>query len=147
MRPWVMQACRSAACCHLGSTYTLRMLERFYWRLGMNVCTRWWLRHCLNCQARKISRLTTRWPIISIPLPEGPALPSASITSALFPSRLNATRTSCSSPIVSAAEPICSQSIQPSSQLRARPTFSSIGIFPSGGARAAYYRTTVTSST
>ena len=30
MRPWVMQACHSTASCHLGTTRTLRMLERFY---------------------------------------------------------------------------------------------------------------------
>ena len=40
----------------------------------MNICTRWWLRHCLKCQARKTSRLTVRWPIISLPLPEGPGI-------------------------------------------------------------------------
>ena len=49
MGPWVMQACHSTAPCHLGTTRTWRMLERFYWWIGMNVCTRWWLRHCLNC--------------------------------------------------------------------------------------------------
>ena len=30
---------------------------------------RWWLRHCLKCQARKTSRLTVQWPVISMPLP------------------------------------------------------------------------------
>ena len=40
----------------------------------MNVCTRWWLRHCLKCQARKTPRLIVRWPIISTPLPEGPGV-------------------------------------------------------------------------
>ena len=30
MRPWIMQAYRSTAPCHLGTTRTLRMLERFY---------------------------------------------------------------------------------------------------------------------
>ena len=40
----------------------------------MNVCTRWWLRHCLKCQARKTSRLTVRWPIITMPLPDGPGV-------------------------------------------------------------------------
>ena len=74
MRPWVMQACHSTASCHLGTTRTLRMLERFYWWIGMNICTRWWLRHCLKCQARKTSRLTVRWPVISMPLPEGPGI-------------------------------------------------------------------------
>ena len=44
-RPWIMQACHSAASCHLGTTRMLRMLEPFYWWIGMNVCTWWWLRH------------------------------------------------------------------------------------------------------
>ena len=74
MRPWIMQACHSTVSCHLGATRTLRMLERFYWWTGMNACTRWWLRHCLKCQARKTPRLTVRWPIISMPLPEGPGV-------------------------------------------------------------------------
>ena len=39
--------------------------------IGMNVCTRWWLRHCLKCQARKSPRLTVRWPIIPMPPSEG----------------------------------------------------------------------------
>ena len=64
MRPWIMQACHSTASCHLGTTRTLRILERFYRWIGMNVCTRWWLRHCLKCQSRKTLRLTVRWPII-----------------------------------------------------------------------------------
>ena len=71
-RPWVMQACHSTASCHLGTTRTLRMLERFYWWIGMSICIRWWLRHCLKCQARNTSRLTIRWPVISKSLPEGP---------------------------------------------------------------------------
>ena len=29
MRPWIMQACHSTTSCHLGTTRTLRMLERF----------------------------------------------------------------------------------------------------------------------
>ena len=76
MRPWIIEACHSTASCHLGTTRTLRMLERFYWWVGMNVCTRWWLRHCLKCQAREPPRLTVRWPIIiiSMPLPEGPGV-------------------------------------------------------------------------
>ena len=31
MRPWIMQARHSTFSCHLGTTRTLRMLERFYW--------------------------------------------------------------------------------------------------------------------
>ena len=49
------------------------MLERFYWRFGMNICTRWWLCNRLKCQVRKASRLTVRWPIISMPLSQGPS--------------------------------------------------------------------------
>ena len=74
MRPWVMQACHSTASLHLGTTRTLRMPERFYWWIGMSISTRWWLRHCLKCQARKTSRLTVLWPVISMPLPEGPGI-------------------------------------------------------------------------
>ena len=40
----------------------------------MNFCTRWWLRNCLKCQAQKTSRLTVRWPIISMLLPVGPGI-------------------------------------------------------------------------
>ena len=60
MRPWIMQVGHSTASCHPGTTRTLGMRERFYWRIGMNVCTRWWLRHYLKCQARKAPRLTVR---------------------------------------------------------------------------------------
>ena len=74
MHPWVMQACHSTASCHLGMGRTIRMLEQFYRWIGMSRCTRWWLRHCLKCQARKTPRLTTRWPVISIPLPPGPGI-------------------------------------------------------------------------
>ena len=69
-----MQACHPTASCHLGTTRTLRMLERFHWWIGMSVCTQWWLCHCLKCQARKTPRLTVHWPIISMPLPEGPGI-------------------------------------------------------------------------
>ena len=74
MKPWIIQACHSTAFCHLGTTRTLRMRERFYWWIGMIVCTRWWLCHCLKCQERKTPRLTVRWPIITMPLPEGPGV-------------------------------------------------------------------------
>ena len=40
----------------------------------MSVNTRWWLRHCLQGQARKSSRQTARWPILSLPLPSGPGI-------------------------------------------------------------------------
>ena len=60
MRLWIMQAGHSTVSCHLGTTRTLRILERFYWWIGMNVCTRGWLRRCLKCQARETPRLTVR---------------------------------------------------------------------------------------
>lgn len=74
MRPGVMLACYANALCHLGSAKTIRLLELFYWWIGMSICTRWWLRHGLKRQARKTSRLTARWPILSIPLPSGPGV-------------------------------------------------------------------------
>ena len=74
MRPWVMQACHSTASCHLGTARTLRMLERSYWWIGMSICTRWWIRNCLKCRARKTPRQTVRWPTITLPLSEGPGL-------------------------------------------------------------------------
>ena len=74
MRLRVTQACHSTAPCHLG-TRTQRMFQRFYGWIGMNIRSRWWLRHCRKNQARKTSRLTARLPIISMPLPKGPAIP------------------------------------------------------------------------
>ena len=71
MHPWIKEACHLTASCRLGTTHTLGMLECLYWWIGMSVCTRWWLRHCLNFHARKTSRLTVRWPIILIALPDG----------------------------------------------------------------------------
>ena len=45
---------------HLGVTRTLKILKRFYWWISMEVCTKWWVRRCLKCQARKTSRQTIR---------------------------------------------------------------------------------------
>ena len=49
MRPWIMHTCQANASCHLGVDRTLSMRERFYWWIGMGICTRWWLRRCLHC--------------------------------------------------------------------------------------------------
>ena len=73
-RPWIMHACHADASCHLGVTRTLKMLERFFWWVGMEACTKWWIRRCLKCQARKTSRQTVRWPILPIPLPNSPGV-------------------------------------------------------------------------
>ena len=60
--------------CHVRAARTLSMLGRFYWRIGMDICTKRCIRHCLRCQARKSSRQTVRWPILSLPLPSGPGV-------------------------------------------------------------------------
>ena len=69
-----MHTYHADASCHVSVTRTLKMLERFYWWIGMEVCRKWLVRRCLKCQARKISRQTIRWPTLSIPLPNGPRI-------------------------------------------------------------------------
>ena len=73
-RPWIMHACHADASCHVGVMRTLKMFERFYWWVCMEVCTKWWVRRCLKCQARKTSRQTVRWPVLPIPLPNSPGV-------------------------------------------------------------------------
>lgn len=72
LRPLILQHCHSSVSCHLGVSRTLRMLERFYFWIGMEQCVRWWIRRCFLCQARKSPRMCVRWPVITIPLPDGP---------------------------------------------------------------------------
>ena len=74
-RPWIMHACHAEASCHIGVTRTLKMLGRFYWWVGMEVCTKWWVRRCLKCQARK--------PTLSGSLPNSPGI---SVSVDYFPS-------------------------------------------------------------
>ena len=38
-----MHPIHGKALCHLGSARTLSLLERFYWRIGMNAATRFWI--------------------------------------------------------------------------------------------------------
>ena len=40
----------------------------------MSIYTRWWLRRCLQCQARNPSRQTVGWSILFLPLPSGPGV-------------------------------------------------------------------------
>ena len=40
MHPWILQASNSIAFCHQGTARTLRVLEFFYWWMGMCMCTR-----------------------------------------------------------------------------------------------------------
>ena len=70
----VMQSCHTDASCHLGVMRTLKMLERFYWWVDMEACTKWWVRRCLKCQVRKTSRQTVRWPAFPIPLHNSPGV-------------------------------------------------------------------------
>ena len=74
MRPWVLNTCHADTSLHLGVTRTVRMLARFYWWIGMDVSVRGWIRRCLHCQARKISRNTIRWPTLSLSLHNGPGI-------------------------------------------------------------------------
>ena len=74
MRPWALDTCHAVASYHLGTSHTQRMLERFFWWIGMDASVRFWLRRCLMCQARKTSRQTVRWPVISLALPNGPGV-------------------------------------------------------------------------
>ena len=73
-RPWIMRACHADTSCPLGVTRTLKMLGRFFWWVGMEACTKWWVRRCLKCQAHKTSRQTVRWPSLPIPLPNSPGV-------------------------------------------------------------------------
>ena len=73
MRPWIMHACHANASCHLGVARTPSG-ECLHWWIGMDICTRWWLRRCLQCQARISSRQTVRWHILSLPLLSAPGV-------------------------------------------------------------------------
>lgn len=57
---------------HLGVNATLASLERYYLWRGMSAHAQHFLKHCIPCQASKISRRRPRWPLISIPLPSRP---------------------------------------------------------------------------
>ena len=98
----------------------------------MNICTRRWLCHRLKCQARKTSGLTVGWPIISMPLDEGSGIAVTVDYFGPFPITPRGNTYILLSPIVSAAEPTCSQSLQWNLHPRARLIFLSTGIFPSG---------------
>ena len=74
MRLWVLNTCHADTSLHLGVTRTVRTLARFYWSIGMDISACSLIRRCLHCQARKNSRQTTRWPTLSLPLPNGPGI-------------------------------------------------------------------------
>ena len=107
-RPWIVHACHADASCHLGVTRTLKMLERFYWWVGMEVCTKWWVRRCLICRARKISRQTIPWPTSPFLCPIAPEYPSVLTVLGLCRSQLEEILAFFSSRTVSASGRICS---------------------------------------
>ena len=121
VRPLLMCACHSTASCHLGTTRTLRILEQFYWWVGVNVCTRWWHRHCLKCQAPNTRRLTVRWPIISMPLPDGPDVAVSVDYFGPFRSRHEADTYILLSPVPSIVGSTCSPSLPLSSPRGVQP--------------------------
>ena len=71
LRPWLMDRTHKEAV-HLGEKVTLAMLERYYHWVGMASSVKWWIGRCYACQARKKTRETVRWPLVSLPLPSGP---------------------------------------------------------------------------
>ena len=122
-RSRITHACHADASCHFGVMRTLKMLERFYWWVGMEACTKWWVRRCLKYQARKIPRQTVRWLVLPSPYPKVLALPS--VLTALGPcrQRLEGIHTSSSSRIALAVARTCSPSPQPNSPPKAQQTF------------------------
>lgn len=54
-------------------SHTLRMVQRFYWWICMESCTRWWTHRWFNGQSRT-SATPVRSPIISMPLPNVPEM-------------------------------------------------------------------------
>ena len=71
LRPWAMDMTHKEAV-HLGEKVTLAMLERYYYWVGMASSVKWGIRRCYACQARKKTRDTVRWPLVSLPLSSGP---------------------------------------------------------------------------
>ena len=74
MRPWVLNKCHADTSLHLGVTRTVRMLARFIRWISMDVSARWWISRCLHCQPHKSSRHAIHWPILSLPLLNGPGI-------------------------------------------------------------------------
>lgn len=68
LRPWALHAVHTEGC-HLGEDVTLASLERYYFWIGMSDSVRWFIKHCIVCQASKTARRKPKWPLISLPLP------------------------------------------------------------------------------
>ena len=85
-------------------------------------CNRWWLCHCFTCQAPKTPWLTVRWPIISMPLPEGPGVTVSVDYFGPFRSHHETTPSCCCSRIASVVGPTCSPLLPLSSPRRVQLT-------------------------
>ena len=68
LRPWVMDRTHKETV-HLGEKVTFAMLERYYYWVGMASSVKWGIRRCYACQARKKTRYTVRWPLVSLRQP------------------------------------------------------------------------------
>lgn len=55
-RSQIMHVCHADASCYEGATRTLIMLQRLYWWIRMEACTKRSVRRCLKFQERKTSR-------------------------------------------------------------------------------------------
>ena len=109
------------------------MLERFYWWVGMEACAKWWIRRCLNCQARKPPAKRFAGIYSPSPCPTAPEYPSALTTLGPCRSLLEETPTSYSSRTASAGGQTCSLSPPRKSQLRycqhlGKPLYSPVGM-------------------
>ena len=123
-RLWIMHACYVDASCQLGVTRTLKMLERFYWWVGMEACTKWWVRRCLKCQARKHLAKPFAGLHSPSPCPTAPEYPSAMTILDHCRSRHEKTLTSSYSRTASVGARMCSLSPPRNSQLKEPPTSS-----------------------
>ena len=89
VRPWVMEACHWTDSCDLGTT------ARVDWYVHLHPVV---ASPLPELSAQKTSRLTVRWRIISMPLPERPRI---TVSVDYFgPLAVTPRSTSCSSPIV-----------------------------------------------
>ena len=103
-RPWIMHACHADASCHLGVTRTFTMLERFYWWVDMEVCSKWWVRRCRTPLDKQLAGLHS-----PPPCPTAREYPSVLTTLVPYRSQVEEILTSSSSRTSSADGRICSR--------------------------------------
>ena len=122
-RTWIMHACHADAPCHLGVTRILKMLNRFQLWVGIEVCTKWWVRRVLSTRHGK----PPAEPFDGLPSPSPCQTileyPSALTVLDSCRPRPEEILTSSSSPIASADGRICSLSQPRSSQQKVLSTY------------------------